>query len=333
MANGTQIRSAYYDNIKSLLIFSVVIGHFIDCCSGRSEACRQLFLFIYSFHMPLFIFVSGLFYNKKKLKQRTISYLMLFIMIKVVFCIENIILARSYSFSLTSGNGMEWFVLAIAAMGILVYILDSIKPCLVLGIGIMLGCFVGFDKTIGDQFAISRIIVFFPFYYVATMLDRDYIEKKTNQKWFKIIALVVLIVWAGLCIFKIDDLYILRHLFTGRNAFDDSILSKGPLYRLLCYLITTIVGLSIMTIAPHSHIPVVTFIGKKTMQIYFWHFEVLKILVYYEIHNHLWDWNNRLGLIVWGIIAIALTIVQATSLFSFPSAYILDASSTRHREK
>jgi len=35
MANGTQIRSAYYDNIKSLLIFSVVIGHFIDCCSGR----------------------------------------------------------------------------------------------------------------------------------------------------------------------------------------------------------------------------------------------------------------------------------------------------------
>ncbi|MFP3877521.1 acyltransferase family protein, partial [Bacillus paralicheniformis] len=43
-------------NIKGLLIFLVVFGHLIELYKGNYY---QIFVLIYAFHMPLFIFISG----------------------------------------------------------------------------------------------------------------------------------------------------------------------------------------------------------------------------------------------------------------------------------
>ena len=53
-------RNVYIDNVKALLIILVVVGHFTDLAVDESEMMKSLFVFIYSFHMPLFIFVNGL---------------------------------------------------------------------------------------------------------------------------------------------------------------------------------------------------------------------------------------------------------------------------------
>ena len=58
---STQKRNIWLDNVKGFLIICVVAGHFLE--SGidyHSNMCKSLFLFIYSFHMPLFVFASGL---------------------------------------------------------------------------------------------------------------------------------------------------------------------------------------------------------------------------------------------------------------------------------
>ena len=54
---STQKRNIWLDNVKGFLIICVVAGHFLE--SGidyHSNMCKSLFLFIYSFHMPLFVF-------------------------------------------------------------------------------------------------------------------------------------------------------------------------------------------------------------------------------------------------------------------------------------
>ena len=56
---STQKRNIWLDNVKGFLIICVVAGHFLE--SGidyHSNMCKSLFLFIYSFHMPLFVFAS-----------------------------------------------------------------------------------------------------------------------------------------------------------------------------------------------------------------------------------------------------------------------------------
>ncbi|MBR5262525.1 MAG: acyltransferase family protein, partial [Clostridia bacterium] len=55
--NKGNLRLEKWDILKFVLIFFVVFGHFSEQYAGMTG----LFFFIYSFHMPLFIFVSGLF--------------------------------------------------------------------------------------------------------------------------------------------------------------------------------------------------------------------------------------------------------------------------------
>ena len=56
-----QKRIAKWDNLKLLLIFCVVVGHTIYTFHNTSLLARSLYLFLYSFHMPAFLFVAGLF--------------------------------------------------------------------------------------------------------------------------------------------------------------------------------------------------------------------------------------------------------------------------------
>ena len=49
-----------YDNVKALLIFLVVIGHMTTDYVSDSHMVRWITLWIYTFHMPAFIFISGL---------------------------------------------------------------------------------------------------------------------------------------------------------------------------------------------------------------------------------------------------------------------------------
>lgn len=83
MKKQTKKRSPYLDIIKAILIILVIIGHSIQYGSGSTYLEKQLFFnnylfkFIYSFHMPLFIMISGyLSYNslnKNSLKETFIS--------------------------------------------------------------------------------------------------------------------------------------------------------------------------------------------------------------------------------------------------------------------
>ena len=53
-------RSSKWDILKFAMIFLVVLGHAAEYNLRSSESMRSLFFFIYTFHMPVFIFVSGL---------------------------------------------------------------------------------------------------------------------------------------------------------------------------------------------------------------------------------------------------------------------------------
>lgn len=62
-------RIALWDNLKFVLILLVVIGHFSKFFQNDSSIYRSVFLFIYAFHMPLFLFISGLFHKDEKIGE------------------------------------------------------------------------------------------------------------------------------------------------------------------------------------------------------------------------------------------------------------------------
>ena len=54
-------RNPVYDHAKLTLIFLVVLGHLIEPFIVKSRMLEGVFNFIYVFHMPAFIFISGYF--------------------------------------------------------------------------------------------------------------------------------------------------------------------------------------------------------------------------------------------------------------------------------
>ena len=69
-------RDPFFDNAKFVLITLVVIGHAYTSLRHHSEFVKTAYLLIYSFHMPLFILISGYFtknYNKAGYLQKTIA--------------------------------------------------------------------------------------------------------------------------------------------------------------------------------------------------------------------------------------------------------------------
>ena len=72
------------DNLKGILIFLVVLGHLlISFTHATSELASKIVAYIYFFHMPLFLIISG-FLTHKKLNKKSIIYLI------VVFLSMNI---------------------------------------------------------------------------------------------------------------------------------------------------------------------------------------------------------------------------------------------------
>mgnify|MGYP007069918102 CR=1 FL=1 len=87
-------RCAYYDNIKFVLIILVVIAHAFSIDFGISSYAPALFIFINMFHMPAFIFISGLFHKNEQVDRRMMllaSYLLLYKIIEMDFISPNII--------------------------------------------------------------------------------------------------------------------------------------------------------------------------------------------------------------------------------------------------
>lgn len=299
----------------------VVIGHFAESNVDKVVAYKWLFLFIYSFHMPLFIFVSGLFHKDNDITRKVVFYLSVYLAEKILTFFVSLYVSGSYSFSLLTESGLAWFVFSIAIYEAVTYLLRDInKKYLIVLFGI-LGCFLGYDKTVGDYLVLSRTLIFFPFYLLGACTSREMLERAACSRKVKLAGCILLVFAAFIFYVKLDSLYILRHLFTGRNAFKEEILPYGPLCRAGCYVYTAVISLAFILAAPTKRIRLLTGAGSKTLQIYFWHQSIRKILVYFGVSTLVFK-LGFVGKIVWLLAGVAVAYLCTLPIFGFPTAVI-----------
>lgn len=175
------VRNATYCNLKGFLIYLVVLGHMIE---PRIESSRELefvYKFIYTFHMPLFAFLTGLFVKSPEgCKKQSIRLLKLYGILQLI-----VVLVTWGKQKLFTPYWHLWYLLSGGFWMLLAYIWfrfgkDRWKlPILICAV--ILGCGVGYFPWINRFLSLSRTIVFFPFFFAGILSDPERIGDKC--KW------------------------------------------------------------------------------------------------------------------------------------------------------
>ena len=131
-------RDFLFDNYRAFLIVLVVLGHFIEPSYTETAYLTNLKYFIFAFHMPAFIFISGYFAVKKSSPGKLIQKLLVpYLIFEVIyyFTYENII-HKETELDLLYPKFSLWFLLAIFCYKLVIHFAVKIPyhlPLAVLG--------------------------------------------------------------------------------------------------------------------------------------------------------------------------------------------------------
>ena len=323
-----------FDNIKLLAIILVVIGHAIDFIARQdgNHLEKSLFLIIYSVHMPLFIFISGLFTKPmdketKFPKQKVISYVLIGIAIRIMMALLSIILNEDFKYSvLDMYDSFAWFMWAMAVFISIVWLFREYNTKILLLISLVIGCMSGFDKNLGDKLVLMRIVVFLPFFIIGYMIKPEQILRLISKKWLKIISALFVVGILLLFIFYTDIYNLFRSMFTGRNNFSylGEYYNFGFIVRGVTYAVSALFGFSLLCLVPNKNLGFLSGVGTKTLQIYFWHKAFLFVLEHFDVYNRISGITGEtLATLIYILIAVLIAFICALPLFSFPTKQLI----------
>ena len=124
----------------------------------------------------------------------------------------------------------------------------------------------------------SRIVVFFPFFVAGYLWKSDYTDvvRKFKGKW-------ILLLVSALLLYAVPNFMIANEIpvdiFRGNHTYQISGMDDitGMLIRLLMYLVSFVLVLTFLALIPDVKLPV-TFVGRNTMGIYFFHYPIMIVL-------------------------------------------------------
>ncbi|MDY5497911.1 MAG: hypothetical protein SPF99_08015 [Anaerobutyricum sp.] len=334
MQNNAPGRVCKWDNLKCFLIMTVVIGHFVNQYAGVSDLMKSLSVFIYSFHMPLFIFLSGLLERKWDEEHpfrwsKPVYYIMIGYTLKFLIYGIKILFHQKAVFHWFGDTGIPWYMFAMAALMVLTYLLRNLDPRLVFPGSIVLACLAGYDVKIGSFLYLSRIIVFFPFYYLGYHLNAQKVQKSLEKPFIKLLACVEIGTIFCFSFGKIDEIYSYIRLLTGRNAYAlINIENCGFVHRLGFYLVAFLMGAAIISLIPDRKMELPGKMGQRTLQIYFWHRLVLYVLMFsgsmdllIKTFSQSWEW-------IYLALSCILPVLLMPKVFSRPLLMLSDLEKT-----
>ena len=215
-------RNYRLDIFKGVLIFLVVFGHFLLPVKEREYALfNKLFFFIYSFHMPAFIFLSGyLYYDSWKRKgtklKSVIPLIMLFLMMKILLHISDLLFYgdRNIIPDFLHESSTPWYISALIFFRLSLYPLELFLKlnkkkltydAVTIYVTVLTVFFTFFSMLnmnwqvrIDDFLSLDRVVSFAPYFYIGILykkyssVSKTSIFEEINMRFFGIGAFCVL---------------------------------------------------------------------------------------------------------------------------------------------
>lgn len=325
------VRSGKWDILKFFLVFLVVLGHAAEFYKGTSEFMYTVVLIIYSFHMPLFIFISGLFSKKtvnEKRYHKMTGYLAMFFALKLFEYLYKLMSGAKPGFSLLSEGGSPWFMLALFSFHLITIALKDVSPKYVFAFSILLSCAAGYASDIGNYLVLSRTIVFYPFFYAGYCFDRSTVENFCKGKNKKIVSSVILVALTVIFFLCKDEIKMFRYLFTGKYPYANLEFHPafGFVYRIIYYAVVALICFCIITVSPDkTKSGLFEKFGQRTLAVYSFHFIVLYFFyIRFDCRPFFERYLGGFSIIVPFVLSAIITLVFSHEYFNKLLGYIIN---------
>ncbi|MED4473921.1 MULTISPECIES: acyltransferase family protein [Bacillaceae] len=303
-------RNAFIDNAKVLFIFLVVFGHMIQPFTSDSRGVETLYLWIYTFHMPAFIMVSGFFakgssdkgYLWKLIKKLLVPYF-IFQGIYTLFYFS--VGSGSWKTGVFQPQWSLWFLLSLLCWHLLLIVYKRWPAKIGIPLSVIIGLIAGYFSEIGHTFSLSRTLVFFPFFLLGFHLTQKQLlfVKRPVAKIASVFVMIAVAVF----------LYYIPNIDSGwflqSKPYDD--LDAGQYsaaIRLSVYITAAFMTASILAWVPERNLNWVTELGKRTLYVYLLHGFFIQTFRHYD----LFQMNSFISFIEMLVLSILIVILLSS---------------------
>ena len=275
-------RNEYLDSLKFYLICFVVLGHTLAEHIHGSPFIDGLLYWIYTFHMPLFVLLSGFFskkMDKGKFKWFVIRTFETFLIFQAISVLLKYLTGETITLQLIiSPISVYWYLFSLILWRSLLQLMPEKwlrKEPVIIGVTFMVGLVAGFIP-VSNEFAIQRTLAFLPFFFLGYYSKQNGwldILRGSSIKW------VLVILALSMVVFIIS----LRH---GIMTFD-KLCENTPyngcsdmMIRLLIYLLAFGNGIAFLRFSKATK--VASIMGTMTLYIYVYHQFFVELFVKIE---------------------------------------------------
>lgn len=274
------MRVAKWDNAKFILIYCVVLGHMIAAFDTDSGLLDGLYTFIYLFHMPAFLFLSGLM-SKRSINERRIgkamTYLVLYFFMKLVrFLIFGFQPDQNTVMHLLEEDGVPWFALVLFFSYMITMAVRNWRSGYALAVFVCLGILAGYDTHLGSFLSAMRLLTFYPFFLAGYYWDTEKFKGLLQRKSIRVASAVLLTVILVICFYRPD--FISVRFLKGKYSYKAlGMLPFGGLSRGVYYVAVMLLIVAVLAIVPAGNCFVSKW-GKRSIQVYALHFPLIRLL-------------------------------------------------------
>ncbi len=253
------MRNYKIDNLKALLIFIVVLAHFFELFSGNVK--YKLYMIIYMFHMPAFVFTTG-YFAKPSIKNILSKQFFPYIVFQVLYTLMN----GQTVFMPEKPYWILWYLFACIGWTLSLYVVKNRYEIWII-ISVFVALVIGYSDQIGTTFSLSRMFCFYPFFLLGVWFKKTNLLEKTQGANFKIAGLIFLVVGFVIGCMLLPRLHTSWLYHSVCYAFNRSnIVVRAELLG-----VGFILTIALFLLAPNKKVRGFTFVGKYTLCIFLVH--------------------------------------------------------------
>ncbi|MFC4011569.1 acyltransferase family protein [Nonomuraea purpurea] len=194
-------RDPYLDNVKFVLIALVPTGHAL-VPTLAADSSRALYIFIYTFHMPAFVLISGYlsrnFWNSNAKTNKLVdTFVVPYVIVEVGYAALRTALGQKWSLTIIDPAWLNWYLLALLFWRLSTPVWKRMKYPVPVAIAIYL--FAGFSQISGD-FSMDRFFGLMPFFVIGLVMQPEHFEL-LNRRWIKIASVFTILAAAAVAIY------------------------------------------------------------------------------------------------------------------------------------